>query len=324
MVDKGWQWVRDEVCRFVETMCKAASEKGPRYALSDYRETIHDLLEHLTRDPSSPTLWIKPKDRIHGRTISDFRHQFASRQGGGHCVAYARWVAEHVQREEGGRKIVPNGFGDMPEVKAMLDWQIAAENASYEASAVIGTYIGLLHWIDPSWVKENASKIFDLAAIEREPPRAFGWAAWNAFLVWGQAHVDFYRMLRSQYIYAVEHLSDAKLPPNADATPLRHLGEHLIILYGRGHLPTGDVETLLHGFLRAAVPDVRSQTIAFIGQSLRDEKGAGCRDITIPRALGLVLAGVRSNRCRGKAAMWVLCSLVCKQTIPRRMVPRTH
>ena len=181
MVDKGWQWARDEVCRFAETMCKAATEKGPRYALSDYRETMHGLLEHLTRDPVKSYL-VDQAERQNPRTYDFLTSAINSPRGKGVVlVAYARWVAEHVQREEGGRKIVPNGFGDMPEVKTMLEWQIAAENGSYEASAVIGSYIGLLHWVDPSWVKENASKIFDLAAIEREPTRAFGWAAWNSF-----------------------------------------------------------------------------------------------------------------------------------------------
>ena len=43
------------------------------------------------------------------------------------------------------------------------------ENASFEAFAVIGAYFGLLHWIDESWVKANAERIFDLTVIERKP-----------------------------------------------------------------------------------------------------------------------------------------------------------
>lgn len=273
MVDKGWRWAREEICRFVETMCKAVSEEGPRYAISDYRETIGGLLEHLTRDPAESNI-ADEAERQNPRTYDFLTSAINSPRGKGvdALVAYARWVAEHVQREEAGRKIVPNGFGDMPEVKAMLEWQIAAENASCEASAVIGAYISLFYRIDPSWVTENASKIFDLAAIEREPTRAFGWAAWNTFLVWGQAHVDFYRMLRSQYVYAVEHLSEAVLPPNARETPLHHLGEQLVILYGRGNLVANDDEQLLFQFLRAASSDVRSQTIAFVGQSLGNDE----------------------------------------------------
>ncbi len=272
LVDKGWDWTRNEVCRLVETMCKAASDKGPRYAISDYRETICSLLESLTRDSAKSNL-IDAAERENPRTYDFVTSAINSPRGTGveALMAYARWVAEQVQQEEAGRKVIPDGFGVMPEVKAMLDWQISTENASYEASAIIGTYIGLLYWIDPSWVKENAPRIFDLAAIERAPNRAFGWAAWNAFLVWGQVHVDFYRLLRSQYVYAVEHLSEAKIAPNADATPLHHLGEHLIILDVRGDLSADEVESLLHGFLRNAIPDIRSQTMAFVGQSLRDE-----------------------------------------------------
>ena len=183
-------------------------------------------------------------------------------------IAYVRWIAKHVQREEAGRTIVPNGFGDMPEVQRMLEWQIAAENACFESFAIIGTYLGLLHWIDPSWVENNVSKIFDLTGIERDPAHAYGWAAWNAFLVWGQPSLALYRMFRPQYVYAVGRVPDAVLPENAGRTPLHHLGEQLILLYGRGNLAECNDETLLHQFLEAASGDVRSQTIAFVGHSI--------------------------------------------------------
>ena len=272
-VDGGWQWVRDEICQFLETMCKAVSGDGSRYSLSDHRETIRDLLEPLSRAPARSYI-LDCAERENPRTYDFLTSAINSPRGKAveALTAYARWVAQDAQQDEAGRKIVPNGFGAMPEVMAILDWQIAAENATFEASAIIGDCISLLCWIDPSWVRENASKIFDLSTIEQGPAQAFGWAAWNAFLTWNHPRFDLYDMLRAQYSYAVEHLPDAKLPPNAGTTPLHHLGEHLIILYGRGQLTTDEVERLVHGFLRGAPPDVRSQTIAFVGQTFRDNE----------------------------------------------------
>ena len=140
-------------------------------------------------------------------------------------IAYARWIANHIAQNVDGRRIVPAGFDAMPEVRERLEWQIAAENASFEAFSVIGAYLDLLHWIDESWVKANAERIFDLAVIEREPKSAYGWAAWNSFLDWGRARTSDYQILRQQYVYAVKHLAEAVLSPNSGRTPIHHLGE---------------------------------------------------------------------------------------------------
>ena len=269
MVDRNWQYTRDNICRFLRTLCERAAKDGHEYIPFDFREAIIALLERLTRDPAKSYL-VNETERTN-LLVYDFLTSAINAPRGkavDALIAYVRWVARHLQREEGGRKVVPNGLGGMPEVQRMLEWQIAAENACFESFAIIGTYLGRLHWIDPSWVENNVSKIFDLTRIERDPAHAYGWAAWNAFLVWGQPNVALYRMLRPQYGYAVERLPGAVLPQNAGRTPLHHLGEQLILLYGRGNLAECNDETLLHQFLEAAPSDVRSQTIAFVGHSL--------------------------------------------------------
>ena len=83
-----------------------------------------------------------------------------------------------------------------------------------------------------------------------------------------------YQILQPQYVYAVKHVAKAVPPPNSGRTPIHHLGEHLVVLYGRGDLTTGssDGEKLLFDFLQAASSDVRSQTIAFVGHSLNNDK----------------------------------------------------
>jgi len=79
-------------------------------------------------------------------------------------------------------------------------------------------------------------------------------------------------MLRPQYAYAVKHLSEAVLLPNAGKSPLHHLGEQLVILYGRGDLAANGEEQLLYEFLRVASSDLRSATIAFVGHSLDNDE----------------------------------------------------
>lgn len=273
MVDRGWRYTRDSICRFLETICQRATNEGEAYGLLEFREKVVALLDPLLRD-SARSYLVDDTERTNVRLYDFLTSAINSPRGKAMevLIAYARWIANHVQQEQSGRTVVPNGFGAMPEVQRMLEWQVAPENACFESFAVIGTYIGLLRWIDEVWVDDKVSRIFDLTMIEQDPMCSYGWAAWNAFLVWGSASLVFYRLLRAQYIYAVQSVSRAVVPESAGKTPVHHLGEHLILLYGRGDLAGCGDEWLLEQFLEAASNDVRSQTIAFVGQSLYDSE----------------------------------------------------
>ena len=271
MVDRNWQWTREGVSQFLRTMCGVMSGAVPRYSLEDSREAASTLLDRLVQDPAR-SYTADETERTNPRVFDFLNSAINSPRGKAveAALQYARWVANHFKREKNGRLTVADGFNAMPEVRAMLEWQIAPENASFESFAVIGEHLGLLYWIDPSWVTTNAPRIFDLTEIERERTRACGWAAWNAFLVWCFPHIEYYRMLRSQYAYAVEHLPDARLTVDSSESPLHHLGEHLVILFGRGDLAANRDDAVMHDFLRAAPLDVRCRTIAFVGRSLGD------------------------------------------------------
>jgi hypothetical protein len=273
LVDKGWQWAREGICELIRAACGASSGDTPRYALEDHRKAMGTLLGRLSHDPTRSYI-VDEGERENPRVYDFLTSAINSPRGKAvdALLMYARWIASHTKREKDGRQVVPDGFDGMPEVRAMLDWQIAPENGSFESFAIIGTSMGLLYWIDKSWVETNAPQVFDLAKIEREPTRAYGWAAWNSFLVWGEAHVSYFEMLRPQYAYAVAHLPEAVLPPNAGRTPLHHLGEQLVLLYGRGNLAENDDEKLLYRFLQAVSSEVRSQTIAFVGHSLGNDR----------------------------------------------------
>ncbi len=282
LVDKDWQWARDAICRFIREVCDAMSDGVPRYPLPGNREAIGSLLKPLAEDPAKSYL----SEEAVGRNLRVYDDSLTGAINTPRgiaveaIVAYARWIANHIAREAEGREIVPGGFDAMPEVRERLEWQIAPENASFEAFSVIGAYFGLIHWIDESWVKANAERIFDLITIEREPKSAYGWTAWNSFLDWSPARASHYQILRPQYLYAVKHLAEAVTPPNSGRTPIHHLGEHLMLLYGRGDLKTSSIddENLLFDFLRAADSDIRSQTIAFVGWTLG-------RSTTVPEAI---------------------------------------
>jgi hypothetical protein len=275
LVDSDWQWARYAICRVIQAVCDPTPDGIPPYPLAGKREAIGALLKPLAEEPAKSHL---PEEAAGAnlRVYDPLTAAINTPRGIAveAILAYARWIANHIATEAEGRQIVVGGFDAMPEVRERLEWQIAPENASFEAFAVVGAHFGLLHWIDESWVKANAERIFDLTVIEREPTNAYGWAAWNSFLDWRQACPSHYQILRPQYVYAVKHLAEAVLPPNSGRTPIHRLGTHLVVLYGRRDLKTRtlDDEKLLFDFLRAADSGVRSQTIAFVGSALAQSK----------------------------------------------------
>jgi hypothetical protein len=279
MVDRDWQWTRDEISRLIESVCTADRGDVPHYPLEAYRKEIWGLLESLCHDAARSYFVRDPsKDDLRTRDYLDVAINSPRGKAVEAALEYARWVANHIKVKEEKREIVPEGFASMPEVREMLGWQIAPENRTVEVLAIIGSKIPLLNWIDRNWLQTNANRIFDLPEIERNPHNAAGWAAWNAFLDWVPPHVDFYKIFKPQYAYAVGQCAKVPSAENSRHHPMNHLGEHLVLLHGRGQLELDDDEGILRTFLSMANADSRRHAIGFIGQVLE-------RDNEVPQAI---------------------------------------
>lgn len=269
LTDKDWQWTRDEISGLLKTVCLAMNDDVPRYPLNGLRERIWKLLKNLCRDRAQSYVVrdISQEDpRVH-----DYLN-FAINSPRGRAVEtaleYARWVANHIKTTDGKNKVIPDGFNAMPEIREMLEWQVAQENRTVEAMAIIGSRIGLIYWIDKQWLANNTNQLFPLEQMKEVPFVPEAWAAWNAILVWGGTHIEFYRAFRSQFAYAVEQVADIESTEGRREEPMRRLGEHLMLLYGRGQLTLDDDGGLLRKFIQDATPNLRRHTISFVGQSL--------------------------------------------------------
>lgn len=281
-VDKDWQSVRHEITRFVENACKVNSDGRPKYVLEKYREPLWALLELLCRDPHGSYIVrdVSLEDpRIHEYLLLGINSPRGKAVDA--ALEYVRWVANQLKHVDGDREVVPGGFGAMPEFRQMLEWQFAPENRSVEVLSVIGSQIGLINWVDNQWLAGIADRLFDLQGVEREPPESCGWAAWNAFLVWSRPHIDFYRMFRSQFAYAVDQAGKVELTDATHEQPMEHLGRHLVVLYGRSQLGLDDDGGLLRRFVTRSNPEIRRRTLGFVGQSLRDSENV--RDDIVER-----------------------------------------
>lgn len=269
MVDHDWQWTRNEISHFIEQICKARTDAGPVYQLDGIRETVWEIVNALCQDHAkSYVIYDIEEDdpRVH-----DYLHLGINSPRGKAIQAaleYAHWVADHIKIEDNSLEIVPGGFEAMPEFRDMLAWQINAANRTYEAMSIFGSSIWIIYWIDPDWLETNADDLFDLTGIERSPMAAEGWAAWNAFMVWVKPHIEYYQCLKKQFVYVVEQAGAVELTDRSREQPMHHLGEHLMVLYGRGQLDFDDDGGILQRFIETANQDIRRHAIGFIGHSL--------------------------------------------------------
>jgi hypothetical protein len=268
LVDKNWQWTRDEISGFLRSVCTAMQEGTPRYPFEGFREWIWRLIEPLCYDGPDPL----DEDALHDDPRTRDYLNFAINTSRGKALEaaceYARCVANHVKERDEKKEVVPGGFGAMPEFRQMLEWQVARENRSTESMAIMGARISLIYWIDKEWLVENVCRLFPLQDMKETPVSAEAWAAWNAFLVWGGTHIEFYRILKPHFAYAVEQLVNVEPKGNGREEPMRRLGEHLMLLYGRGDLGLDEDGGLIRQFIANASADLRRHTISFVGQTL--------------------------------------------------------
>lgn len=273
LVDPDWQWTRDEISRLVKNICEAKADDAPKYTMEGLREELWHIVETLYRDPSRSNIVHDPSEddpRLRDYLTLGINSPRGKALEAG--LEYARWVANHIKTPDGEHAIVPDGFAAMPEVREMLEWQISKENRSFEALAIIGLHLGLIYWIDKEWLATNADRLFYLEGLKEEPALPHGWAAWNALLVWARPHIEFYRLFKKQFAYAVAEATRLELAEQSREQPMNHLGEHLITLYVRGQLGLDDDEHLLRRFLNDANPDIRRHTIGFVGRSIKDDQ----------------------------------------------------
>ena len=236
-IDEKWQATRDEIAALIEAACQATGENRPRFSLDEFRKPFWTLVRtlcsdratsYIVRDTSSDDL------RVHDYLDSGINSPRGKVVEAG--LAFVRWVALHLIADGGTQDAVPGGISAVQELQELVEGQIDSQNRSLEAMAIIGSRIGVINWIDPRWLAHNADRLFDLERVEESPANAFGWAAWNAFLVWVRPHIVFYRAFDKQFRYAVRQTGLVEIDKQDHDQPMFRLGEHLMVLYGRGQL----------------------------------------------------------------------------------------
>lgn len=272
-IDRDWQWCRDTAAFLIEEVADARDAAGSlRFDLT-HREALWEVVRAL---PSCPATEYVVRDGSEDPREVDWPMVLLNSTRGKAMravFAFADWLASNLISGDRSRASVPNGFSAMPEVRSLIDRELFRPDADCAGHAVFGWRLGLLFWIDASWVKANVGRIFDLRALEGDPTKAFGWAAWSAFLFAHGPHIKFYKLLSDQFSYAVDHASRVSGNHRRDKVWSR-LGEHLIVLFARGDLGRVGDDGLAAdgGIIRRLVtnshPSVRSHAVQFVGTNL--------------------------------------------------------
>ena len=266
-VDKDWQWCRNQIGDFAKKCC----EKNVPF---EYRKTIWSILEPLIHDPDENYIVDTKEEDVR---IKDFsNHSLNNPQGKAirAVFEYARWVAKQFSKKSNdGRDVVSGGLKSMPEVREVLESGLkSGEHDSFAVRAAYGTNTGLMYWIDRNWLGANVDRIYNLSSIETSSESAFGWAAWNSFLVWTPPHVEYFTLLQKQFQYAVDQYRDIVVEEGGSYSPAGRLAQHLIVLYGRGQLGLDDHDSILRRFLSKSPQKVRSYAMSFVGESFHSEE----------------------------------------------------
>ena len=189
-------------------------------------------------------------------------------------VHYGLWVYRALASPNGAR---PASFSmdTIPEVRKRLDRHLDPNiEPSPAVRAVYGHWFPHLVLLDADWARRNVGRIFP----SRSP--ALRDAAWETYLRFCPAYNAPFRVLRQQYMSAVDRLPETGQTKSATrGDPGRHLGEHLLVMAGRGLLSWDDDDALLRGYFKSAAPEQARGAISSIGQGLREKDHEFPREI---------------------------------------------
>lgn len=262
--DPDWSWTRGAIGHLLSEGLKR--EAGDAQIPFEFRDTVWKIILRLTEDPN-PTP--EHEARYGGSNMEPMTLSLNTNRGQAmHCVMhYALWSRSHLEEVKHSTKLEPQSFEHMREIRDALDKHLDRKyDPSLAIRAVYGVWLPWLVDLDETWVINNLFRIFP---IERHDVQLRD-AAWKSYILFNQAWDNTFKVLRNEYERSVELIGKSTIE-NRREDPDRSLGEHLMVLYGRGHL-TLDSQDLISRFFSVAPDDLREHALSFIGQSLINSK----------------------------------------------------
>lgn len=253
----------DSEWRYARLSCTRLLYDGLRDDLIDIRlrKAVWTTIDGLADDTDpTPETDSQPASDLSNRCINTVRGNALHA-----VVGYSLWV---YRSEMGTAKAKPGAFGmdRIPEVRVRLERHLdPAIDPSPTVRSAYGQWFPHLLLLDEAWARQNVKSIFP------EDQRELRDAAWEAYLRRGPVYNLPFELLRQKYHEAVDRLDEMEerdLPRRERVGGA--LGEHLVILAGRGLVSWSDDDALLRRFFENAAPEDADRAIWLVGRDLAD------------------------------------------------------
>ena len=258
--DPDWGWTRKTIAELLHEGFREREGMIP----FEFRPLVWEILYQLAEDPD-PTP--EHEARYGGSNMDPITLSINTTRGCAmHAVIqYALWVRRHIEGLPDAAERLARGFGEMPEVREVLDKHLDPTiDPSLAIRVVYGQWFPYLVLLDRSWATNCVDKIF----LPRDSERQFWDAAWGAYIMFCRPYGDVFDILRNQYEIAVERIEVTSR--DVQSSSERHLAEHLMVFYWDGKL---DLEDLLFTKFWDRAPDaLRGYALEYVGRSLYEMK----------------------------------------------------
>ena len=251
--DSELRWARQDCIRLLE--------EGLKGDLVDIRlrKIVWSIIDTIADDKDpSPEDDSKPASDLAPRSINTVRGNALHA-----VVTYSLWVYRSVMGTSEA-KLGAFGMRMIPEVRTRLERHLdPAIDPSPAIRSVYGQWFPYLVLLDDAWAGQHVASIFP----DNQPELRD--AAWETYLRFCRVYNRPFELLRSQYREAVDRVDETGgHDPSTRETIGGFLGEHLVILAGRGLVAWSDQDALLKRFFERAKPDDVRRAIWLIGRDL--------------------------------------------------------
>lgn len=255
--DSELRWARQDCIRLLE--------EGLKGNLVDIRlrKAVWSIIDTIADDKDpSPEDDSKHASDLATRSINTVRGNAL------HAVVnYSLWVYRSVMGTSEA-KLGAFGMRVIPEVRARLERHLdPAIDPSPAIRSVYGQWFPYLVLLDDAWASQQVTSIFPDDQPELRD------AAWETYLRRCPVYNRPFQLLRDQYLEAVDRLDETEGHDSSTRENIGgFLGEHLVLLAGRGLIAWSDQDGLLRQFFEKAAPDEARRAIWRVGRDLSREE----------------------------------------------------
>lgn len=260
IAESNWEWTRAAVADLVQEGLQRQEEGIPWQQRNEVWSIIDDLIGGLA-PPSN-------EEEQRYANIDAFTASLNNLSGKAMhtLIRYVIWVARNLPRLNADELALRGGIAEIPEALPLLEKHLDySQDSRLAIRAVFGHFFPLLAAIDATWAHANRHLFFP----PDENRRALWTAAWDAYIRFNGVYAAVFEALSTEYARAVERCHDYPSEDREHADALEGLGEHLMILVGRGAVAVTD--DLLGRFFEVAPHALQLHTLNFVGRSLARE-----------------------------------------------------